>query len=51
MHIKSNTRNNIALIFLKKHTNTLAGFEPGSSVPKGDAMSTAQRHLFLVVYV
>jgi hypothetical protein len=39
IHIKSITHNSIAMISLK----TLAWFEPGSSVPMADAMSTAIR--------
>jgi hypothetical protein len=38
MHIKSILYNSIDMF--PKKPNTLAGFEPGSSVPEADAMST-----------
>jgi hypothetical protein len=41
MHIKSILYNSIDMF--PKKPNTLAGFEPGSSVPEADAMSTASR--------
>jgi hypothetical protein len=43
MLIKSITHNSIAMFSLKPYT--LAGFEPGSSVPEADAMSRAARAL------
>jgi hypothetical protein len=44
MRIKSTSHNNIDIIPLHKHLiGTLSGFEPGSSVPMADAMSTAPR--------
>jgi hypothetical protein len=42
MHIKIVVNNSIAMIYLKKRSS-LAGFEPGSSDPETDAMSTAPR--------
>jgi hypothetical protein len=51
MHITSIVHNSIAVTSLKPYT--LAGFEPGCSVPEADAVSTApprqvQFKLFLV---
>jgi hypothetical protein len=39
VHIKSIIHSSIAMIFQKKYTQ--AGFEPGSSVPEAEAVSTA----------
>jgi hypothetical protein len=41
IHIKSTIHNSIAMFSLKTLPDTLAGFEPCSSVHDADAMSTA----------
>jgi hypothetical protein len=43
MHIKSIIHNGIAMYDFPQKHYTLAGFEPGSPVPEGDAVSTAPR--------
>jgi hypothetical protein len=43
MHIMSIIHNSIATYVFPK-TYTLSGFEPGSSVPEADAVSTAPHH-------